>query len=87
LDAKEKWLIEYVTNEQEGNVTNPMVTNSEMEYRLAMAKYFNITDDWAYEIIRKIVERNPNFHLEKVTIEGYRGKRWREKELTYIEKS
>jgi hypothetical protein len=86
LDEKEQWLIDYVTNEQEGNVTDPMHTNSEMEYRFAMAEHFNITEDWAYEIIKKIVERNHNFHLEKVIIEEWRGKKCREKVLTYIKK-
>lgn len=87
MDEKDKWLIEYVINEQEGNTTNPVCTTSEMDVRYVMAEKFGISLNWAYELIRKIVARHPQLHLEKVMIEwgDNKGRVHPEWELTWRE--
>jgi hypothetical protein len=85
LDEKAEWLKGYLIGEQEGDTKNPACTQSELEARRAMAEKFSISEDWAYELIRRFVKYYPQLHLQKVPIEFGGGKKRREWELTWIE--
>jgi hypothetical protein len=66
---QEQWLIDYVKNDQADGCTT-----SEIDLRYDMAVRFNIRIDWAYELVRKIVAKYPQLHLEKVLVEYGDGK-------------
>jgi hypothetical protein len=89
LNERAEWLKEFLIKEQEGHVKHPDVTTPEINARLALAEKFDLSKDWAYELIRKFVKRYPEFHLEKVTVECGDGKgglkKYRDWELTWIE--
>jgi len=76
----ERWLIDTVKQTQ-----MEACTCSENVLRKEMAEKFGITEAWAFEVIRKIVSRYPEFHLEKVKIELPNGKTLREFELMWCE--
>jgi hypothetical protein len=50
-----------------------------------MAKKFGISPGWAYELIRKIVARHPELHLEKVMLEEGDGKMHPHMALEWLE--
>ena len=78
MDKKDDWLIAYVKAIQADGCTTP-----EIDARAAMAIEFGISENWAYELIRQIVQRYPQFHLEKVGIMYGDGKTHPEWELTW----
>jgi hypothetical protein len=89
MDEKAEWLKGWLIREQEGVTKNPLCTQSEMEARIAMAEKFGISLNWAYEVIRKLVQQYPQFHLEKETVECGDNKgglrKYKEWILTWIE--
>jgi hypothetical protein len=79
--SKDEWLINLVKETQK----DPQCFMPELDARALMAEEFGIGEDWAYEVIRKIVKRYEQLVLEPVMIEFGDGKQHKCQQLRWVD--
>ncbi len=73
----EDWIIEQLKETQADGAEMP-----ELDLRVIMTQQFDISDGWAYELIRKIA-KNPQIYLKKIRVEYWGSKKGREFAVTF----
>lgn len=85
--TKEQWFV-YETKQQQVDSAGSSEYATEWEYRIAMMEEFKITDNWAYEVVKRLIKKYENLGqltVEKIWYRDGDDKIWHDRLLTWKE--